>query len=204
VLAEVVHYLAAKPWIYDRIQAMAGAGVVNRHLAGALQPLVRPGLNVLDVGGGTGLARALFPADCRYVCLDSDPVKLKGFKQKYPDGISLLSDAAKMPVDSGSVDLVLCRFVTHHVPDDQLPDLFHESARVLKRGGRFIYVEAVRVDRRPLASLLWHYDRGAHPRREEEVRRRLQTNFEIEHWERFAVYHQYVVGVSRPIAAQQP
>ena len=203
MLAEVVHYLAAKPWIYDRVQAMAGAGVVNRHLAGALQPLVRPALDVLDVGGGTGLARALFPADCHYVCLDSDPVKLQGFKQKYPDGISLLSDATSMPVDTASVDLVLCRFVTHHVPDGQLPDLLRESARVLKRGGRFIFVEAVRVDRRPIASLLWHYDRGSYPRREEEVRARLQTRFEIEHWERFAVFHQYVVGVARPSAAQQ-
>ncbi len=198
MLARFLHYLAAKPWIYDRVQALAGAGIVNRHLASALHPLVRPGLNVLDVGGGTGLARALFPADCRYVCLDSDQVKLSGFKQKYPDGIAVQADGTHMPIDTASVDIVLCRFVTHHVPDDQLPALLREIARVVKPTGAFVYVEAVRVDRRPIASLLWRYDRGSYPRSEEEVQGRLREGFEIRSWERFAVYHQYVLGVARP------
>lgn len=199
MLAGLLHYLAAKPWIYDRVQALAGAGIVNRHLAVALQPVLGPGLNVLDVGGGTGLARALFPADSRYVCLDSDSVKLAGFLQKYPSGLTVLADATAMPIETGSVDVVLCRFVTHHVPDEQLPAVLRECARVLKPTGWLVFVEAIRSDGRPLSNLLWRYDRGSFPRREDDVKQRLQTCFDIQSWDRFAVFHQYVVGVTRPL-----
>jgi hypothetical protein len=36
------------------------------------------------VGGGTGLIRPLLPNTWKYTCLDCDPQKLKGFKEKYP------------------------------------------------------------------------------------------------------------------------
>jgi ubiquinone/menaquinone biosynthesis C-methylase UbiE len=199
VLAGFLHYLAAKPWIYDRVQALAGAGIVNRHLAVALQPLLAPALNVLDVGGGTGLARALFPDDCRYVCLDSDQVKLAAFLRKYPTGLTVLADATAMPIEAGSVDIVLCRFLTHHVPDEQLPAVLRECARVLKPTGWFVFVEAIRSDHRPFSNLLWRYDRGSFPRREDDVKNRLQSFFGIESWDRFPVFHEYVVGVTRPL-----
>lgn len=200
MLAGFLHYLAAKPWIYDRIQALAGAGIVNRHLAGALQPLLSPGITVLDVGGGTGLARPLFPADVHYVCLDSDEVKLAGFRQKYPGGKTILADATKMPIENRSVDLVLCRFVSHHVPDELLRPMFDECARVLRERGWFVFVDAIEAKRRPIARLLWRYDRGSYPRLEADLVATLRRDFELRHWERFAVFHRYVLGVGIPLS----
>lgn len=200
MLARLLHWFAAKPWIYDRIQALAGAATVNRHLATALQPLLRPSLDVLDVGGGTGLARTLFPADARYVCLDSDPVKLAGFRQKYPDAQAVLADGTHMPIETATVDIVLCRFVTHHVPDDQLPALFREMARVLKPSGSLVFVDAVRGEGRPISKLMWRYDRGSFPRHEEDVRARINNRFQVMSWDRFAVFHPYVLAVARPVA----
>src|SRR5438094_10070912 len=106
VLASLLHYLVAKPWIYDRVQTLAGAQIVDRHLAAAMRPYLRPGMRVLDVGGGTGLARSLFPSDSTYLCLDNDPTKLQGYLKKNPRGLAVLSGGTRMPIQSGSINLV--------------------------------------------------------------------------------------------------
>ena len=198
MLATLLHYLVAKPWIYDRVQTLAGAQIVDRHLAAALRPYLRPGMRVLDVGGGTGLARSLFPNDAIYLCLDNDQTKLQGFRKKDPGGLAVLSGATRMPIKSGSIDLVLCRFVSHHIPDELLPSLFKESARTLNEQGRLVFVDAVWAPSRPIARLIWRYDRGSFPRTEAALIRAISDESTIESWERFAVFHQYVLGVAKP------
>jgi len=198
MLASLLHYLVAKPWIYDRVQTLAGAQIVDRHLAAALRPYLRPGMRVLDVGGGTGLARSLFPSDSTYVCLDNDQTKLQGFRKKNPGGLAVLSGATRMPIKRGSIDLVLCRFVSHHIPDELLPSLFKESTRTLNEQGRLVFVDAVWAPGRPIARLIWRYDRGSFPRTEAALITAISDESKIESWERFAVFHQYVLGVAKP------
>jgi ubiquinone/menaquinone biosynthesis C-methylase UbiE len=199
VLARWLHYLVAKPWIYDRVQTLAGAEIVSRHLAATLRPYLRPGMRVVDVGGGTGLARSLFPLDSTYVCLDNDPTKLEGFLKKDPKGLAVLSGATRMPIKSASIDLVLCRFISHHLPDDLLPGLFRESARVLNDAGRLIFVDPLWTPTRPIARMMWRYDRGSFPRTEAALMTAISVDCQIESWERFAVFHQYALGVAKPV-----
>src|SRR5438094_10643094 len=111
VLASLLHYLVAKPWIYDRVQTLAGAQIVDRHLAAAMRPYLRPGMRVLDVGGGTGLARSLFPSDSTYLRLDNDPAKLQAFRNKDPGGLAVLSAATRLPITRGTIDLGVGRIV---------------------------------------------------------------------------------------------
>src|ERR1700757_2794342 len=112
---EVGHKIASHPWVYDRIQTLAGQAQSFKRiskLTAALHPEI-----VVDVGGGTGTWRSLWPTNCRYICLDIELPKLKGFRSKVPGGLAILSDATRMPIAGAAADVVICMAVLHHLTD---------------------------------------------------------------------------------------
>lgn len=197
MLTDLLHRVVANTTVYDTVQVLAGSADLDRRLAANLGEIaVRP--TILDVGGGTGLPPSLWPAGATYVCLDIDPVKLAGFRRKDRPGVALRGDATRLPLRTRSLDVVVCKNVTHHLSDAQLPPLFRESARVLKPRGRMLFIDAVQAPERWRSRVLWRYDRGAHPRMVETLRQAMAGEFDIAHWEVFANYHRYVFGVGIP------
>ena len=102
----LVESLLQNSWLYDRIQILAGVRRVQDRMMQQIDKL-HPPLSVLDVGGGTGGSFALWPESTIYICLDTDPVKLAGFRRKQPNGICLLSDGSNTPIADHSVNVVL-------------------------------------------------------------------------------------------------
>jgi ubiquinone/menaquinone biosynthesis C-methylase UbiE len=193
MLTKLLHRLAARPWAYDQIQNIAGVKGVLDRLTQGIAPL-NPKI-VVDIGGGTGAIRDLFASDCRYVCLDMELPKLAGFRSKVPSGLAVLGDATSMPIIGCCADMVICKSVTHHLSDLMLERALDESWRVLRAGGHIVLLDAV-INRRRLAGrVLWKFDRGSNPRTEEDLRQRLDSRFRIIHWEKFAIYHEYVFGI---------
>jgi len=193
MLMKLLHRLAARPWIYDQIQNIAGVKRVLDRLAQEVAPLNPK--TVIDIGGGTGAIRDLFASDCRYICLDIELTKLEGFRSKVPSGLAVLGDATSMPIIGRCADMVICKSVTHHFSDLMLERALDESRRVLRAGGHIILLDAV-INRQRLAGrVLWKLDRGSNPRTEEDLRKKLDSRFTIIHWEKFAIYHEYVFGI---------
>jgi ubiquinone/menaquinone biosynthesis C-methylase UbiE len=188
----------ANPLVYDTVQVMAGSAELNRRLAANLGMMPESPV-ILDVGGGTGLPPSLWPTGSRYLCLDIDPVKLAGFQRKRRGGAALQGDATHLPLAARSVDAVICKDVTHHLSDSQLAPLFRESARVLKSGGRMLFIDAVDAPERWRSRFLWRYDRGSHPRLVETLLQAMASEFEILLWEVFVVHHRYAFGVGVPL-----
>ncbi len=195
MLRQILHRLAATAWIYDLIQKLAGGDVSWARLKSQIEPLSQVSI-VLDVGGGTGRLRSLWPTTCIYICLDVEWPKLQGFLSKYRKGAALLSDAIRNPLNSRSVDVVICVDVTHHIPDELLPLLFSESARVLKDSGKLILLDAIWAPARWLARLLWKYDRGSYPRAAATLHALVSKHFTIDYWEHYSVYHEYILCVA--------
>jgi ubiquinone/menaquinone biosynthesis C-methylase UbiE len=195
LLTELLHRVVANPVVYDTVQAIAGtSSELDHRLAEHVGELpARP--IILDVGGGSGLPPSLWPKDATYLCLDIDPVKLAGFRRKGRPGIAVQADGTHLPFRTNSVDLVVCKNVTHHLSDAQLPALFQESARVIKPGSRMLFMDAVQAPDRWRSRFLWRYDRGSHPRAIETLRQTMATEFNLAHWEVFATHHRYVLGV---------
>jgi ubiquinone/menaquinone biosynthesis C-methylase UbiE len=193
MLTKVLHRLAAHPWVYDRIQALAGQEKVVELLSREIAPL-NPKV-VVDIGGGTGSTRRLFTEDCRYICLDLEMPKLSGFRSKAPTGLAVLGDATSMPIIDSCADMVVCKSVTHHMTNLMLERALDESRRVLRVGGYMILLDAVLNQARFAGRVLWSLDRGSYPRSEHELQRKLSDRFKIIHWEKFAIYHEYVFGI---------
>jgi ubiquinone/menaquinone biosynthesis C-methylase UbiE len=191
---EMLHKIAAHPWVYDHIQILAGREqVLNRILRSTVALRAE---TVVDVGGGTGAWRRLWPAGCRYVCLDIEMPKLKGFRSKVPSGFAVLSDATRMSIATESADVVMFIAVAHHLTDAMLEQVFDEALRVLRVGGKLILLDPVLNRELLMGRILWRLDRGSYPRTVEELHEKLISRFKVIHWEKFAIYHEYVLGIA--------
>lgn len=111
-----------------------------RKLEQRIAALAAPGLTILDAGCGHTAPnlQALRGSGARLIGVDLVPLAPQ-------EGMELVeADLAKLPVADGSVDLIYSRSVMEHVVD---PDaVYAEAARVLKPGGRWIFLTANRWD----------------------------------------------------------
>jgi SAM-dependent methyltransferase len=99
---------------------------------------------VLDVGCGAQPFRSLFPADVRYIGIDSVEAKDK-FGYEIPG--TLYFEGPDWPVGDGSIDFVLCTEVFEHVADSRA--FLAEMFRCLAPNGRVALTVPF--------SARWHY-----------------------------------------------
>ncbi|MEW1911114.1 methyltransferase domain-containing protein [Kitasatospora sp. NPDC085895] len=125
----------------DRLEAQAALSFAEElHLLRELGIAV-PGGTVLELGAGPGAVtrrlRAALPADTALVAADIDGELLA--RAAGPGVTLLVADGADLPLEDGSVDFVLLRYVLQHVPDPAA--VLAEVRRVLRPGGRVACTE---------------------------------------------------------------
>jgi len=105
------------------------------HRDAFLAGLPGPPLRVVDVGCGEGrLTRDLKRLGHRVVGVDSSPTLIEAAREADPDGQYHLADAAALPLDDASADLVVAFMSPQDI--DDLDGALQEVARVLVPGGR--------------------------------------------------------------------
>ena len=129
-----------------------GCGVPTRHAA------LRPGETVLDLGSGAGndafIARHEVGPEGRVLGVDmtSEMVakaRANAAKLGYDNVEFREGQIERLPVDSGSVDIVISNCVLNLVPDKGRA--FAEMFRVLRPGGRFCVADIVATGELPAA-----------------------------------------------------
>jgi ubiquinone/menaquinone biosynthesis C-methylase UbiE len=190
----LLHRLVAIPFVYDLVQKLVGGGAIREWIREPLAAM-EPGQKILDVGAGTGLNREVCPKNCKYICLDLDPVKLRAFQERYPDDSAVQADATSIPLEDNSVDAVLCTLVTHHLPKEVVPKFVAESHRVLKPSGRLIFVDAFWEPRNRVGQLLWRFDRGSYPHTRDELLTDISQKLRIVHQDHQRKLHDYLLVV---------
>ena len=97
---------------------------------------VTPG-TTLDAACGTGRhTRRLVELGHGVVGVDGSPEMLDVAKRSVPNAVFLEGDLCALPLESASVDLVVCALALEHVAD--LSRAISEMSRVLRSGGRMV------------------------------------------------------------------
>ncbi|HEV7399605.1 MAG TPA: class I SAM-dependent methyltransferase [Solirubrobacterales bacterium] len=137
--------------IYDRgLKATEDAGLrqMRRETLGQARG------RTLDIGAGTGVNAGLFPpAVSELVLVEPDPHMFKKLQVKLEgsgEGVSSIeAPAEQLPFADGSADTVVFTLVLCTVPDPAAA--LAEAARVLRPGGKLLFVEHVRSQHPDLA-----------------------------------------------------
>src|SRR5579872_3065076 len=139
--------------MYDRMTARAERDCLAAHrrelLAGATG-------DVLEIGGGTGANLAHYGTGVRTLTITEPEVPMarrlaKRIRERRPDATLLRAPAEDLPFNDASFDTVVSTLVLCTV-DDQ-PRALRELRRVLRPGGRLLFMEHVRAEDAKLARM---------------------------------------------------
>lgn len=150
---------------YDRLEKILGLGTGSWYRRQALlRAGLAPGMQVVDVGMGTGLVSReilkITQEPQRLVGVDPSPGMMKQARLSQPLECRV-GRAEDIPVESASADFVVMGYALRHIAD--FGAAAAEFRRVLKPGGRLLILEITRAERRWSNFLLKAYMRGAVP-----------------------------------------
>jgi ubiquinone/menaquinone biosynthesis C-methylase UbiE len=132
--------------VYDRLNARAERGPLGRARRELLADLSG---DILEIGAGTGANFAHYPDSARVIALEPDPHMLRRARARLQalgrTNIDVRGAPAELlPVDSAAFDAVVSTLVLCTV-DDPARSLA-EIRRVLRPGGRLLFIEHVRSE----------------------------------------------------------
>jgi demethylmenaquinone methyltransferase/2-methoxy-6-polyprenyl-1,4-benzoquinol methylase len=150
---------------YDRLEKILGLGTGSWYRRQALlRAGLKPGMQVVDVGMGTGLVSReilkITGEPQRLVGVDPSAGMMKQahFAQPVECRVGRAED---IPVPSNSADFVVMGYALRHIAD--FAAAAAEFRRVLKPGGRLLVLEITRAEGRIANLLLKAYMRGVVP-----------------------------------------
>ena len=127
--------------IYDKqLAAVERAGLAEHRRA----LVSRASGRVLEIGAGTGLNLEYYgPAVTDLVLTEPEEPMARRLRERLERGRVVEASADRLPVPDGSVDTVVSTLVLCTVPDQERALV--EIRRVLKPGGRLLFLEHVRA-----------------------------------------------------------
>jgi ubiquinone/menaquinone biosynthesis C-methylase UbiE len=132
-------------WIYSRVAAFEE----KRGLREVREEVLRDAEGtVVEIGAGTGLNFERYPQGVHVVATEPDPHMLKRLSlaaARSPAEIEVRRAVGdRLRLDEASIDTVVGTFVLCTVPDPHA--VLAEANRVLKPGGRYLFLEHVRAE----------------------------------------------------------
>lgn len=126
--------------IYDRLFENMNKGL---RLAGIRMFRPSKGMNILDVGCGTGTHLELYQRyGCNLYGIDLSPSMLEVARMRLEDSARLeLGDATSMPYEDGKFDLIISMLSLHEMAQQTRSGVLSEMKRVLKDDGHILLID---------------------------------------------------------------
>lgn len=127
----------------------------------------KAGMEVLDIGCGTGTILDFLPTDVRYTGFDMNADYIQYARDKYGDRAKFKEArvGAKYPEFENRFELIFAYGLLHHLDQESSEALFSDAHSWLKPGGRFVTMDPVFLpDGSALAQWLISKDRGQNVR----------------------------------------
>lgn len=125
---------------YDRIFEPMNSGL--RKIGLKMYP-VSPGMDILDIGCGTGAHLKLYQnKKCNVFGVDLSPAMIKIAQRKLGNNAELkLIDATNTGYEENKFDLILSSTVLHEMSPQVSSDVLKEAKRILKKDGRILIID---------------------------------------------------------------
>lgn len=150
---------------YDRVERILGFGSGPWYRRQALlRAGLRPGMDVVDVGMGTGIVSK------QILLVTNEPQRLVGVDPSpgmvaqagLPPAVRIVDGRAEaMPLPAASADFIVMGYALRHIAD--LTAAFREFARVLRPGGRVLVLEITQPEGAFARRAMRAYMRGVVP-----------------------------------------
>ena len=126
--------------IYDRLFENMNRGL---RIAGIRMFRPSKGMNILDVGCGTGSHLELYQRyECNLYGIDLSPSMLEVARVRLGDSIQLdLGDATNMPYEDHKFDLIISMLSLHEMAQQTRSGVLSEMTRVLKDDGHILLID---------------------------------------------------------------
>ncbi|MDB4442193.1 class I SAM-dependent methyltransferase [bacterium] len=135
---------------------------------------------VLDLCCGPGDFATNF-MEIHYLALDISLNYISALQLKNFENVSvILGDAIKSPLKKQSVDMCLLINCAHHFDDNSFDLLLEEIIRILKPGGRILFIDPITDRGGILQKFILSLDRGDYCRSSTEIFNKLNKNFVFE------------------------
>jgi ubiquinone/menaquinone biosynthesis C-methylase UbiE len=117
--------------------------------------------DVLEIAPGTGRNLPHYPSDVRLTAVELSPKMLEIARERAADlgrEVDLrVGDAQALDFPDDSFDTVVCTFALCTIPDER--QALAEAHRVLRPGGRFLWIEHVGSPARPVHAVQYLLDK---------------------------------------------
>ncbi|MGL1862010.1 MAG: class I SAM-dependent methyltransferase [Pseudodesulfovibrio sp.] len=173
-------FILAIPFVYNLVQWIFDSEKGWQSLVSHID--AKSGDVVLDIGSGTSNILEYLPG-VTYHGYDINEEYLAKAKEKYAhldaNFHCALVSKMNMPDElAGNCDLVLAKGVLHHLTDDEIKILFKNVDAALKKGGRFVSVDPVFLNKqRRIAKYFVGADRGRYVRHIDDYNRLYKDSF---------------------------
>lgn len=148
--------------VYELFQTLVGAHryrlrVVDRYL------LPRSGMNVIDVGCGTGALLEYLPEDIHYYGFDLSAEYISHAKKRFGHRAQFycedVADASTLGLPKA--DLIVATGLLHHLEDVEATNLISDISRLLAPGGKCVAIDGCfEEDQSRIARWFLSHDRG--------------------------------------------